>query len=364
MTSQPEVVPTLAQLLQHRAGESPLKPFVRTAEQVVDYESADRMASGYAAGLQDLGIGPGDRVVLLMANSAAQVIVWLVLSRLGAVHVPINPSLTGDLLARSLRLVRPRVLVVDGEFAGAAATALLAAACEDTMVVIRGSSDRGSWRVPLTSRSLAELWSNRPPTLPDVDALAPATMLFTSGSTGVPKACVLSHRYLTRQAQLHVRYLALTADDVLFTPFPLFHIDAATLTVGAALATGATAALSPRFSASRYWEEIRASGATVFNFMGATANILWKQPPTTRDRNHRVRLAWGVPMPVCEPEWEQRFGFPLVEVYGLTDAGLPAYQPLGEPRRPGSCGRIIAEFEVRIADSNGEPVPTGSVGRS
>jgi crotonobetaine/carnitine-CoA ligase len=187
-------------------------------------------------------------------------------------------------------------------------------------------------------------------------------MLFTSGSTGVPKACVLSHHYLLRQAQLHVTNLRLQPTDVLYTPFPLFHIDAATLTVGAALVAGATAALSRRFSASKFWDEIRDYRATVFNFMGATANILWKQPPTPTDRDHPVRLAWGVPMPACGPSWQDRFGFPLVEVYGLTDAGVPAYQPLDEPRREGSCGRVIAEYDVSIRDADDNPVPPGQVG--
>jgi crotonobetaine/carnitine-CoA ligase len=192
--------------------------------------------------------------------------------------------------------------------------------------------------------------------------LEAATMLFTSGSTGVPKACVLSHHYLLRAGQIHAKYLGLREDDVLFTPFPLFHIDAATLTVGAALAVGACAALARRFSAARFWDEVRTCEATVFNFMGATANILWKQPSTPRDREHRVRLGWGVPMPNCEPQWQARFGFPLVEVYGSTDAGLPAYQPLDQPRRAGSCGRVIPEYQVRIADEYGRAVPAGTVG--
>ena len=159
-----------------------------------------------------------------------------------------------------------------------------------------------------------------------------------------------------------MKYLGLREGDVLFTPFPLFHIDAATLTLSAAIAAGATAALSKRFSASRFWEEVRASGATVFNFMGATANILWKRPPSEQDTRHSVSMAWGVPMPACEPGWQDRFGFPLIEVYGLTDAGVPAYQDISRPRVPDSCGRVIEEYDIRIGDEFGKPVTTGRVG--
>lgn len=136
---------------------------------------------------------------------------------------------------------------------------------------------------------------------------------------------------------------------MLYCPFPLFHIDAATLTVAAALAVGATAAIGKRFSASGFWQEVRAFDATVFNFMGATLSILWKRPPAADDRTHRVRLAWGVPMPSWQDGWRERFGFPLFQVYGLTDAGVPVYDPIDGTRRRGSCGRVIDQFDVMIA---------------
>jgi crotonobetaine/carnitine-CoA ligase len=113
---------------------------------------------------------------------------------------------------------------------------------------------------------------------------------------------------------------------------------------------GATAAIDERFSASKFWQQVRKFHASVFNFMGATLSILWKRPPTFKDRNHRVRLAWGVPMPPWQDNWRNRFGFPLFQVYGLTDAGVPVYDPIDGTQRRGACGRVIEEFEVAIAD--------------
>jgi crotonobetaine/carnitine-CoA ligase len=305
----------------------------------------------------------GDRVVLLMGNSIDQVLLWMALNRIGAVNIPLNTGLVGDVLVRAITLVRPAALVVDDDLLPVLASAFDALGPSWPIFVRKAAGEAVHQAAPLETRPLTDL--ERPMVEaagPAGDPLSPAIMLFTSGSTGVPKACVLSHRYLVRQAQIHAKYLQFDADDVLYTPFPLFHIDAATLTAGAALVTGATAALSKRFSASRFWEEVRKFEATVFNFMGATANILWKQPVTPKDRDHRVRMAWGVPMPACGPQWQERFGFPLVEVYGLTDAGVPAYQPLAEPRRPGSCGRVIAEYQVRIAHESGAALPSGAVG--
>jgi crotonobetaine/carnitine-CoA ligase len=353
---------TLSSVLTHQARIRPGQDFLRTPEEAIAYGEADRRVHAYAAGLQQNGIMPGDRMVLLMANSVEQVLLWLALNRVGAVNVPLNKALAGDLLARSLRLVRPAAVVADADVLPVLAAGMEAAECADRPVFIHDPDGKAAPDSDTGARRLTQLEGSTGVAPVRVDRLSPATMLFTSGSTGVAKGCVLSHHYLVRAGEIHAKYLEFRPDDVLYTPFPLFHIDAATLTVAAALVTGATAALSQRFSASRFWGEVRATRATIFNFMGATANILWKQPRGDRDRDHRVRLAWGVPMPACEPEWEERFGFPLVEVYGMTDAGLPAYQPLHESRRPGSCGRVIPEYEIRIADEAGNAVPTGAVG--
>ncbi|RZT07721.1 crotonobetaine/carnitine-CoA ligase [Mycobacterium sp. BK558] len=337
---------TLADLLAVNAAARPQQDFLRTANGAIDYARAHRRVEDLAGGFQQLGLHTGQRVMLMMGNGIEHVLVWLALNRIGAVSVPINRDLTPPLVARCIDLVAPAAFVVDADVAIDVPAGAL--------VLTVGAE-------PGTRQRLEDLPATSP-TIVRSETLDPAAMLFTSGSTGVPKACVLSHHYLLRQAQLHVAHLRLRSNDVLYTPFPLFHIDAATLTVGAALVAGATAALSRRFSASRFWDDIRHYQATVFNFMGATANILWKQPPTPADRNHAVRLAWGVPMPACEPEWQDRFGFPLVEVYGLTDAGVPAYQPLDEPRKQGSCGRVIDEYDVSIRDDADNPVPTGHVG--
>ena len=345
-----------------QAAARPTRAFLWTPDGSVTYGEADDRVEAYAAALQQRGIGAGDRVLLLMSNSATQVLLWLALDRIGAVNVPVNTALGPDLLARAVRTVRPALVVVDADLAEDLALALRGEQASRAVTYVHGDLAAARRVLPYV-RPLLELsivgGTVGRPALGDLD---PAVMLFTSGSTGVPKACVLSRRYVVRAGELHVKYLGLRESDVLFTPFPLFHIDAATLTLSAAIAAGATAALSKRFSASRFWEEVRASGATVFNFMGATANILWKRPPSEEDNRHSVRMAWGVPMPACEPGWQDRFGFPLIEVYGLTDAGVPAYQDIDRPRVPGSCGRVIPEYELRIADEAGESVPTGQVG--
>ena len=157
-------------------------------------------------------------------------------------------------------------------------------------------------------------------------------------------------------------HLGFRDDDVLYCPFPLFHIDATVLTVAPALVLGTTAAIGERFSVSGFWSEVRRFGATVFDFMGATLTMVHKQPEQPDDADNPVRLAWGVPVPESADDFERRFGLHLVELYGSTDAGLPMYHPVDAPRRQGSCGVVIDAYDVRLLDDRGFEVPVGEVG--
>ena len=352
---------TITTLLDGAARDRPGAVFLRTAEGDLTYSETRAKASALAAALAETGARTSEPVVLLMHNSLDQLVCWFALARLGAVHVPVNTALIGTSLAHVFRVTAARLAVVDADLMPALLD-VLSEVPELKRVVIRGPYD-GPRPADVDLVDFAPLTASSSILEPvHVDELAAATVLFTSGTTGVSKGCVLSNRYLVRQAELHVANLRLTADDVLYAPFPLFHIDAATLTVIAALTIGATAAIGRRFSASRFWDEVRAFDATVFNFLGATLTILWKQQPGSQDRDHRVRLAWGVPMPEWKPAWEQRFGFPLYELYGLTDAGIPAYDPLGQLKRTGSCGRVIEQFDLTIVDDADHPVPTETIG--
>jgi crotonobetaine/carnitine-CoA ligase len=113
---------------------------------------------------------------------------------------------------------------------------------------------------------------------------------------------------------------------------------------------------------SGYWDEVRLLKATVFDFMGATITMLWKQPISPDDRNHSARLGWGVPLPAWAPQFEERFGCKLVELYGLTEAGAMIYTPQTEPRRVGSCGKLIGPFDVRLVGHDDFEVPVGQPG--
>jgi carnitine-CoA ligase len=368
-TAVPDFSGNITEMLAHRVMREPEAVFLRTLHGDLTFSEVQHRAALLAGSLQRLGIEPGTSVALLMRNSLEQVLVWFALARLGAVHAPMNTALVGVQLEHALRVSESRFVVVDSALRPALDAVIDRIGAVNTVIEFGAPNAgvEGATRRAYELFDLASLWdTGAAAPIHAGDDLDAATMLFTSGTTGVSKACVLSHRYLARQGQLHARQFGLRADDVLYCPFPLFHIDAATLTVVAALAVGATAALGERFSASRFWDEVRTFDASVFNFMGATLTILWKREPADTDRHHRVRLAWGVPMPDWKAGWEQRFGIPLYEIYGLTDGGICVYDPLDGTQRPGACGKVIDEYEIRIAETDGgharlEPPAIGEI---
>lgn len=354
---------TIIELLDLAVEAAPHKTFIRTIEQELTYLQFVSRVRRLAGGLASLGVSPGQSVALLMSNSCDQICCWFAIAYLGAIHVPVNNQLRAERLKHVLSVAEAKTIILDDEFSPELEAQRPQLPGLNRLIIRNSTTGKNVTASPENRLGLEQLAKAEPltssyPSQPMDDA----TMLFTSGTTGPSKACVLSHRYLVRQGQLHARQFGFTAADVLYSPFPLFHIDAATLTVVAALASQATAAIGRRFSASGFWAEARKFEATVFNFMGATLTILWKRPPSAEDRNHEVRMAWGVPMPEWKAGFERRFGIPLYQVYGSTDAGVSVYDPIDGDQRPGTCGKVIDEYEIKIVDRKGLTQVTGQAG--
>jgi len=329
---------TLPGWLAKRAAEQPGRDLLRMPGQSLTYGEFDAEVNRLANGLLSAGIKPGELVGVMLPNCPEAALLWLALLRIGAVAAPLNTAFRGPGLAHLIDLCGCRLLVIDEAFLPAIAEVrsglakLERVVARDELAELRGAPEDPGLAV--RDEDLAQLF-------------------FTSGTTGRSKACLFDHRYAVRQAQLFIAGWRIEEADVLYNPFPLFHIDASVLTLAPAIVRGCTAALGERFSATRFWDEVRELEATVFDYMGATLTMLWKQPPRSDDADNPVRLAWGVPLPDFAGGFEERFGLRLVEGFGMTDCGVPVYQPLDEPRRPGSCWRVIPPYHLRI-EADGE----------
>jgi crotonobetaine/carnitine-CoA ligase len=285
----------------------------------------------------------------MMANSVDWLALWFAVARLGALLVPINTAHKSAGLRYQLDHCRPSVLVLDPEFVAHLEDARLEHPPRHVLTAVpRAATD--------------------PREVADVGPHSPAAILYTSGTTGPPKGCLLPHGQYLAAAFLHADACGYDESTVIYTCLPLFHINAQNYTVLSALAAGGAVALDDRFSASRFWDRLIEVGATAFNFIGSMALSLWNQPIRDAEQEHAARVAFGVPLaPEVWEAWEKRFGVRVVYTYGMTENALPAIvdgreTPVSAARR-GSSGRASPTSEVVIADEHDRPLPAGEVGQ-
>lgn len=340
------------------AGEDPYAPFVTFGTNGVPVTRAElnEGAGALAEGLRGLGVGPGDRVAMMLGNRVEFLETVFAVVRLGAIVVPMNVSLRGDSLRYVLDQTEPRLVVTDAARlpnlrSGIDACAVLVACVDPESSpdphVIAFDALRGSAMAGTGGREPGD----------------PFAIMYTSGTTGPPKGVVWSHGMALKVARTAQQNMGYRSDDVVFTALPLFHGNGLALSVFAALLAGARAAVMPDFSAQRFWHQVVASGATTVNLLGSMAQILWLRAPSEAEQKHRLRTALVIPSPAPEQyeQFERRFSLRMVEAYGLTDVGMLTWTPDGE-RRPGSCGRVCAGWECRLVDEHGLPVAAGEAG--
>lgn len=340
----------LPRVLERQARDNPGQPYLEIpGQQPVSFGEMEHRTRRVANALAALGVGFGDPVALMLPNSAAFIETWLAVARLGAVLVPLNTAWRGDLLRHVLHDCGARLVI--------AGTSLLPALAEcgvdgstHTLVVV---AEVAQAAMPEGAVAFATLHAGPDTGLDVLVAVHDlAAILYTSGTTGRSKGVRLPHGHLHLDPQVYIEQLGLTADDVLYTCLPLFHANALLLGAYAALILGSRLVLAPRFSASAWLGEIRRSGATVTNLLGAMTGFIFNQPERDDDAGSALRVVVAVPTsPVQGPLFEQRFGVRLVELYGTTEVNCPVFQNLHEERRPGSCGRLADRwYECRLVD--------------
>lgn len=286
-----------------------------------------------AVGLADRGVRKGDVVVSLAGNRPETIFTWLAANRIGAIAMPINPAFTEAERDGIFALVRPKVI-----------------AGEEEIAELRRAG-RGAPAV-------------------DVRPEDPAVALATSGTTGAPKAVLQTHRTYVLTAEAYASWIGLHPTDRVLVTLPLFHVNAQAYGVMGALGTGATLALGPKFSASRFWQNAKRLGATQVNLIGAMISILLGTPASAADREHAVRLCYAA---LALPEerhraFEERFGAKMTVGYGLSESTFGTVWPVDAPRRYGSMGRLrqhprLGEINrARVVRDDGTDAPAGEPG--
>ncbi len=355
----PGVPTSLPAVLRARAERTPDAPFVTFDGERRTYADALLAAERTAAALASLGVNRGDKVAAFLPNCAEILDLWFGSSLLGAVFVPVNTGLKGDGLRYIVEHSEAKFIAADG----ALLETLDAAVPSGTGP--RHRFARGE-EAPEGYGRLGELLSGNhaAATLPEIRPESLASILYTSGTTGLPKGVMNCHNsYPTAAYEFTQSYVQAREDDVLYTSLPLFHVNAQSLSTVGSIVSGRPVVVAPRFSASGFFEDLRAHDATVFNYIGAMLTMLYKQPERENDTEHRVRLTVGgaAPAEIWEA-FEQRFGLSILEIYGLTETATFC---LGSPPtdvRVGKLGKPVSWSEVRIERADASEAPDGEPG--
>ncbi|QIE56708.1 ATP-dependent acyl-CoA ligase [Pikeienuella piscinae] len=366
MTPSASIPPTLPACLAAQARRIPDRRFLTlTTGAARSFGEIDAASRRLAGGLARLGVGRGDRVLLMLPTSPEFVEAWFAASRLGAIIVSVNTALVGDYLAHIFNDSGASVMVAHGAHVGAIAAVLPDCPGLRAIVEIEAAADAP---IPanITRVAFAEAAAGGPKTADvPVEERDPGAILYTSGTTGRSKGVVMPHGQLRANPDVYIRALGLGEDDVLFTCLPLYHANALLLGVYGALILGAEVVLAPKFSASDWLRQVRKHRATATNLLGVMVEFLLKQPETAGDADNALRVATAAPVsPDLAPRFEARFGVKLIELYGSTEVNCPLYHPLDAPRRPGSCGKVVEDrFECRIVDPETDhEAPPGEAG--
>lgn len=332
------------------------RPFLFFEDESYSFAEIDRRADRIAAWLQQDGVRKGDRVAVMIGNRPDYLWVWFGVTRCGAVLVPINTAHRGQILDHMLRIAGVSVLFVEQQFR--AQVDALDQPLPDlrSLVVLDGPVF-----APAEVAFDTCLGNGGTPSDVPLTARDPATILFTSGTTGPSKGSLKTQFEGVETGRFSARNLAYTADDRILIVLPLFHGNAQFMGVMAALVSGAQVVLADRFSARQFWPLVARFACTAANYVGSMLQILLKAPPTETDAANSLTRMNGSGAAGALASFESRFGVSLIEGYGATEFGVP-FLSTPSTRRVGSCGVETGMFDVRLVDDGDIDVPVGTIG--
>ena len=351
-------------LLEQACQRNPRKTFLFFENQEISYRSFTANVYKTANWLLKLGIKKKDRVCINLPNCPEFLYLWMGLSHIGGVMVPINVAFKEKEAAYILRHSECSALVGNEKTLAVTKKVHPKFPFLKRIVSIDGKPDSAD------ILSFSSFSREKPLLMNPVD-ISPddiSSIMYTSGTTGPPKGVMVTHRAYVCCGQGYTRWVNISDRDRLFTCLPLYHANAQYYSTMGSLAAGAGLILVNRFSASRFWDQIRRYDATIFNYIGIMLVILIKQPESRLDSRNHARVAYGTPVldEEIKDRFEARFGLTVLSGYALTECPFGTIQPLEGVRKPKSIGipRVHPKFknEIRIVNDQGQELPPGETG--
>ncbi|MCR4264583.1 AMP-binding protein [Nitratireductor sp. ZSWI3] len=368
MTSETPPFDTVFAAFEAAARRWPERPFLNVMRETADIYGIPAGEIPYGAALERVealrdayrqaGYRVGMRVMLLMENRPAFFLHWFALNALGLSVVPINPDLQSAELEYMAGHARP----------------VLAVAIEARVADLERASRASGVGFPVTTPEAAPPVLDRP--VSDENASSPAAlsreaaMLYTSGTTGKPKGCVLSNLYFLHSGGWYARAGGLCAmnedGERMITPLPIFHMNAMAYSLMAMVTVGGCLTALDRFHPRTWWQSVRDSRATCLHYLGVMPSMLMKAAPSPEDRAHSVRFGFGAGIDAkLHGPFEERFGIPLIEGWAMTETGAGAVIVANrEPRKRGTncLGRPGPDIEARVVAEGGSEARPGEPG--
>ena len=357
---RPESRASIGLMMQKQAQRYPDRPALVFEEQSWTYAELNAWANRCAAVFRKQGVGAGAAVGILMENRPEVLACVLGVLKLGGIAAMLNPNQRGDVLAHSIGLTKAKLLIVGEECRAALESTPYAPGGGQALPCLwDGPGTMPQHYQNLHAQCRGKPGSN-PPETAQLKINTPCFYIFTSGTTGMPKASVMTHyRWLRGAAGLSQLTLRLKPEDVFYCCLPLYHNNALTVSWGAAMGTGASLVLARKFSASKFWDDIRRHEVTAFCYIGELCRYLLNRPPAKEDRKHRVRLIIGNGLRAeIWDEFVERFGIEQVyEFYGASESNVAFINGFGLRKTAGFCP---LSFAVVDFDAESErPVRSG-----
>ena len=360
LLARPSSKKSIGTVFQERAARYGDRIFLKFGDQQLTYRDANAAANRYAGVLAARGVGQGDVVGIMLRNSPNAVLAMLATVKCGAVAGMLNYHQRGEVLAHSLGLLKAKVLIAE--------TDLVSAVAESG-----GTGTTETLTVEDLERYAVSAPATNPASASAVQAKDTAFYIFTSGTTGFPKASVMTHRrWLAALAAFGGLGLRLHSSDTLYCCLPLYHNNALTVALSSVINSGSTLLLGKSFSASRFWDEVIAGDATAFIYIGEICRYLLNQPPKPTDRAHKVRVIAGNGLrPEIWNEFTKRFGIARVcEFYASSEGNTAFINIFNVPQTTGISPTPLAYVEydpdtgAPLRDENGRVrrVPAGEPG--
>lgn len=333
-------------------------------DRAYSFAEIDEKSNQIAHGLAEIGIGKGSSICTMLDNHIDHIICVLGILKLGAFYVPLNTALRGDFLKHQLVDSNASAIIMESEFLNRLDT-IRNDATDLRHIVCRGAPAGGALAHEV--KPLSAIWSHDSSALPDDAKPTDVCMvLYTSGTTGPSKGCMVSHNYLCQYTRDLNVISDLQFDDRLYTSNPLFHLNALGM-IFTATHTGARVIVDQRFSVSNFWNEIERSGATVVSLLGAMIALLAnaEDNPMADACFGQIRRMVGAPFtPDAQQKWHNRFGVPIARNtgYGLTEVCFVFMTPPDSNPPPGASGRCAPQIDARIISDDGEECQPGVPG--